>query len=119
MPNKFERQLDKIKRQKKLLIALILFFVVILTWILASIFSSQARHAISPELVKLAEPLVPNLNRQLLEDLQRQEYFRDEELERFSIYALLSERGEDAGRVIDIINEAEIQAEEEEQTNRD
>jgi hypothetical protein len=113
MPNKFEKQLDKIRRQKKLLIALILFFVVILTWILVSIFATQARHAVSPELIKLAEPLVPSLNKQLLEDLQGRAYFTDEQLENFSIYVVLSERGEDAGKVIDIINQETIAVEEE------
>jgi len=115
MPNKFERQLDQIKRQKKLFIALILFFVVILTWILVSIFASQTKQAIGPELIKLAEPLVPNLNTQLLDDLQEKRYFSDEQLEKFSIYVLLSERGEDAGKVTEIINQETIEQEEAEE----
>ncbi len=108
MLNQFEEQLTKIKRQKKLFIALILFFVVLLCWILLSIFASQTQHVVETELIQLAQPLVPNLDQELLVELQDKDYFTEEELENFSIYALLSDRGEDAGKIIDIVNESRV-----------
>lgn len=119
MFNKFEKQLEKIRRQKKLLIALILFFVVILTWILISIFASQTGHVIGPELVKLAKPLVPSIDTKLLDDLQARSFFTEEELEEFSIYVLLSERGEDAGKVIDVTNQEVVAGGNEEDENEE
>jgi hypothetical protein len=106
MKNKFKIQLENIQRQKKLLIGLILFFVVIIFWLIISIFITQRRTLVSSELMKLAQPLVPSLNREVLDRLEDKAYFSDNQLDRFSIYVLVDDRSAQTMQIMDIIDDS-------------
>ncbi len=107
MNNKFQNQLKQLRQRKRVLIVLILFFAIIVLWLFATIFLAQQRTFIEPELMQLAEPLAPNLNQELLEDLADRDYYRDNQLERFSIYVISQEETTARGRpvIVDIIND--------------
>lgn len=106
MKNQFKIQLENIQRQKKLLIALILFFVVIIFWLIISIFITQRRTLVGSELIRLAQPLVPSLNREVLEKLEDKKHFSDDQLDRFSIYVLVDDRSAQALQIMDIIDDS-------------
>lgn len=89
MPNKAAKQLEKIKSDKKMLIALVFALVAIFVWVAVSLLATSKKQLTSPDVTKLAEPLVPTLDQQVLEKLEAKRYFDSEELETFPIYALV------------------------------
>ncbi len=89
MEKTFENQLQKLKRNQKMLIIIILLFVLILIWTFISLFTSQKTEVTSPELVRLAAPLSPSLDTDTLENLQTQRSFTEEELSDFPIFKIL------------------------------
>jgi len=90
MQYSFEQQLTVLKRNQKLLIILILFFVIVMVWTFVSLFTTQKTTVTSPELVKLATPLSPALDTEALENLTTKRAFSEEELEHFPIFKIIT-----------------------------
>ncbi len=107
MPNQFKQQLNKIRAKRKLFFALIFALVAALIWIFVSIFSTQGASGISPEMHKLAKPLTPTLNKNLLDKIGRKRHFTQQDLQHFPIFALINI--EDGGyTILDVVNDRVI-----------
>jgi hypothetical protein len=89
MTNKFKQQLNKLKTQRKLLIAIIFALVAVVVWIGVSIIASQQKLGVTPEMKQLAQPLTPNLNEKVLVRIKNKRVFTSEQLKNFSIFGLV------------------------------
>jgi hypothetical protein len=105
MPNKAAKQLEKIRSDKKLLIILIFSMVAIFVWIAVSLLTASKKQLASPDLTKMAEPLVPTLDQELLDKLGGQQYFDSEQLGTFPIYVLVElDSGEHS--LVNVVNQS-------------
>lgn len=87
--NPLQRELSKLRRQQHLLYILVFFFVAVIIWVGISLFSSQKKTAISPELLELAKPLTPTINRSVLQDIANKKQYTAAELEAFPIFKIV------------------------------
>ena len=81
----FVGEISKLRRNQQVLTGLVLLFVVVIFWIIVSLFSSQRDSKISPELQKLATPLNPAINDTVFTGLEDKRVFSEEELADFPI----------------------------------
>jgi hypothetical protein len=106
MPTKrnseLEKQLTRLRHQKNLLWLGILFFVLVILWILVSIFTSSRTSTISPELRELAKPFIPRLESRIFDDIGAQRTYGQGELGFFSIYIVDKNSLEENPQLIDI-----------------
>lgn len=87
--NRFERDLQGLKRNQYFLYFMIFSLVTIVIWVGIGLLSSQKKTQISPELKKLATPLNPNLDLQAVIELEGKKAYNATELRDFPIYKLL------------------------------
>lgn len=85
------RDLNKLYKRQTMLQILTFTMITIFIWVGFSIFRSQQKTAISAEQRKLASPLTPSINNQVLDELQAKTYYSESELEDFPIYQILVE----------------------------
>lgn len=105
--NNIQKQLIRLRRNKKFLWFGILFLVLVIIWILTSIFATTKTSTISQELRDLAKPFVPRLESKVLDEILVKRVFSDEELSNFSIF-VLDTKNIDGGEVaIDITSSSE------------
>lgn len=90
---KYSAKLLNLKRGQFLLYTALLFFVVVIFWVIISLFSSQNKSEISLELKKLAVPLNPNIDTQVLATIQNKRVYNPSSLSNFPIYMVV--RSED------------------------
>lgn len=109
--SELQKQLAKLRRDKKILWLGILFFVLVVLWILVSIFTTSRTSSISPELRKMALPFVPRLESKVFEEIMVKRVFTEEELSLFSIYVFDENSSSDNPSTIDIVGKAEIETE--------
>lgn len=118
MPSKAAKQLEKIKSEKKLLLTLVFAMVALFLWVVVSLISTRGQQVISPELSKLAEPLVPTLDQNVLEKLENKSYIEPDQLESFPIYALVETSGGEY-QLVDVVSQSvqdfELQQEEQQE----
>ncbi len=91
--NTLNAGIKKLQQKQALLRALIFSFVTIIIWIGFSIFRTQQTTGISPELLKLAEPINPNIDITVLDRLEAKRSFTTAELTNFPINRLIVENG--------------------------
>jgi hypothetical protein len=84
--SELQNQLAKLRRDKKILWLGILFFVLVVLWILVSIFATSRTSTIAPELRELARPFVPRLESRVFEEIMAKRVFDEGELGYFPIY---------------------------------
>jgi len=77
--------LTGLKQKQGLLRILVFSLATIFIWIIYSLFHSQNTTEISPELLKLAEPLNPNINIDVLQRIEQKKVYSDTELSSFPI----------------------------------
>ncbi|KUK79486.1 MAG: hypothetical protein XD95_0355 [Microgenomates bacterium 39_7] len=105
MPSKASQQLEKLKSEKKLLISLIFALVAVFLWVTISILSIGKTQIVEPGLVELAQPLVPNLDQNVLEDIEKKRYIESDQLTTFPIY-VLAEVNSGNYQLIDVVNQS-------------
>lgn len=88
-----KKQLDKLRRNRRLLWLAILSFAIVFFWIVLSLSSSQNVLQIDAESKKMALQLIPRLETKTFDDLESKRIFYEEELYRFPIFTLNLERG--------------------------
>lgn len=88
--NKFQKSFSALKQKQQLLGVLAFSFITILFWTAGSLISSQRGTTISPELLKLAEPLTPTIDEETLSRIERKRDYSAAELRGFTIYTTLS-----------------------------
>lgn len=108
-----KKKLASLRLKKQALYILIFSFVTVLVWVGGSLFSSQSKSGIEPELKDLAESLNPVINIELVEEMEQKEYFNDEELGYFEIYKLIKSKDGRTQKIVPIdSSEDEIEEEE-------
>ncbi len=108
--NDIQKQLAKLRRDKRVLWLGILFFVLVVMWILLSIFTTSRTSSVSPQLRELAKSFVPRLESRVFEEILRKRAFDQGELQGFPIYIFdkkVGEAGLEKINVIDFITESE------------
>lgn len=98
-----KKQLAKLKRDKRLLWLGILFFVMVVFWILASIFATSKTSSVSTELRELAKPFVPRLESKAFEEIMSKRLFSEDELSSFPVYIFDKKTTDGTSPMIDII----------------
>lgn len=94
-----QKQLTKLRRNKKFLWLGVLFLVLVIIWILTSIFATTKTSTISQELRDLSKPFVPRLESKAFDDILAKRAFSDEELAAFSIF-IVDKNNVDSNEVI-------------------
>ncbi len=97
-----KKQLAKLRRDKRLLWLGVLFFVMVVFWILASIFATSKTSSVSAELRELAKPFVPRLESKVFEEILIKKIFSEEELSFFPIFIFNKKNVDGVLPVIDI-----------------
>lgn len=100
--NDISKQLDKLKRNKRLLWLAILAFVIVVMWIGIGLVSTQNKVTISQDLQTLATPLVPRIEATVFEQIAVARSFSEQELAQFPIYAYITDERNNTPRLIDI-----------------
>lgn len=98
-----QKQLAKLRRDKKLLWLAIMFFVSVILWILLSIFVTTKTSSISQELKNAAKSFVPRLESQVFEEILDKRAFSEAELSFFPIYVFDSSNIAKKPMIIDIM----------------
>lgn len=93
--NNLEKQLDQLRRNRRLLWLAILSFAIVICWIVVSLLASQRELRIDAESKAMATPLIPRLETRVFEELAAKRVFSEEELADFPIYVFHIERGAD------------------------
>jgi hypothetical protein len=83
------KSLQSLQQNQFFLQILIFSFATVLIWVAASVFLSQQRTGISPELQALARPLNPNIHLEVVAAIQQKRAFSDDELQGFPILKLI------------------------------
>lgn len=84
--NDIQKQLAKLRRNKRILWLGIMFFVLVILWILTSIFTVARTSSISQELRDLAKSFVPRLESKVFDEIISKRAFSEEELSLFPVY---------------------------------
>lgn len=95
-----EKKLSGLRFKQQALYLMIFSFVTVTIWIGGSLFSSQKRTGISPELLELAKPLNPTINTGLLEEIEARKNYTDEELKYFQVYKVIKSKD---GRIQQVV----------------
>lgn len=85
---KIQDEFKALYANQKLLTVLVFSLVTVLVWVGASLFRSQRKTSISPELQELAAPLNPSINAEILTEIEQKRQFSPSELADFPIYVL-------------------------------
>lgn len=86
---KTEKRLSGLRVKQQVLYVLIFSFVTVTIWIGGSLFSSQKKSGITPDLLELAQPLNPAINTAILDEIEARPNYTDEELSYFQIYKII------------------------------
>jgi hypothetical protein len=87
--NIFEQAITQLKQRQQLLAILVFSLVSIMVWIGVGLITSQHSSAISPDLRQKAEPLTPNINTQIIQRIEAEEYMLEEELQDFPVFRVV------------------------------
>lgn len=80
------RALEALRRREGLFRVFVFTLVTALFWIGFSIFQAQSQTKVSVDIRKHTEPLNPNINRAILEELSQRKRYTPEELQQFPLY---------------------------------
>ncbi len=92
--NGLHPDLEKLKQNKQLLVIFVLLLMCVIAWTVVTLFNSQKQSAISPELKNSAIPLVPTIDETVLNDLENEQTFSDDDLANFVIYRMVKTEGD-------------------------
>lgn len=102
----YQQALDGLKRREGLFRILIFSFITVLIWIGFSVYRANIKTKVSIDTQKHTEPLNPNINSLVFDELATRIKYSDEELESFTVYErIVDENGVSqlvtAGSVVD------------------
>lgn len=95
-----EKKLAGLRVKQQALYLMIFTFVTVTVWIGGSLFSSQKRTGISPDLLELAKPLNPTINTTLLNEIEARKNYSNEELSYFQVYKIIKSKD---GRIQQVV----------------
>lgn len=85
-------QLAQLQQKQTFLKILIFTLVTVMVWVGLTLFRTQQRTGITPELLKMAEALNPNINEAVLSEIEQKRAYSPEELNDFPIYSITTDR---------------------------
>ncbi|GEM_PF-995913 len=90
-------QLSQLQQKQTFLKILIFTLVTVIVWVGLTLFRTQRETGISPELLKMAEALNPNINEEVISQIEQKRAFSPEELSDFPVYSIVtSKTGEES-----------------------
>lgn len=84
------------------MVALVLMFVVVIIWVVVSLYGSQTKSKLPDNIKELSQPLTPTFDRSTLEMIKLKPSFVASELEDFPIYKLIFDKQANKDRVVTI-----------------
>jgi hypothetical protein len=81
--------IDTLKHKQWFLRILVFSFVTVIIWVGLSLFRSQQATVIPEELQKLARPLNPNINLDVISRIEQKRAFSEAELSNFPVYRVI------------------------------
>jgi len=90
MPSSSKRRLIRFQQSQHLMYIAIFTLVAVMVWVGGSIFQSQQRTGISPELQALAEPLNPNIDVTTIDFIETKRFISEDELTGFPILKVVT-----------------------------
>lgn len=85
-------QLAQLQQKQTFLKIFIFTLVTVIIWIALTLFSTQQRTSITPQLLKMADALNPNINESVLVEIEQKRAFSPEELNDFPIYTIMTNK---------------------------
>jgi len=110
-----KKKLSSLKIKQQALYVMIFSFVTVVVWISGSLFKSQRKTGIAPDLLELATPLSPTINVGLIDRIEESQNYSDQVLANFQIYRIIKSKDGRIQQVVPIesdlieISEEEIQ----------
>jgi low affinity Fe/Cu permease len=95
-----KKKLSNPKIKQQALYVMIFSFVTVLIWISGSLFKSQRKTGISPDLLELATPLSPTINIDLIDNIEESVNYSDQALANFQIYKIIKSKD---GRIQQVV----------------
>lgn len=100
-----KNKLSNLKIKQQALYVMIFSFVTVLIWISGSLFKSQRKTGIAPDLLELATPLSPTINIDLIDSIEESVNYSDQALANFQIYRIIKSKDGRLQRVVPIESE--------------
>lgn len=100
-----KKKITNLRVKQQALYVMIFSFVTVVIWISASLFRSQRRTGISPDLLELAKPLSPTINVGIIDQIEQSKSYSDQELVQFQIYKLIKSKDGRTQQIVPIENE--------------
>lgn len=100
--NDIQKQLARLRRNKRFLWLGVMFFLLVILWISTSIFTVARTSSISQEFRDLAKSFIPRLESRVFDQISGKRAFSEDELEIFPIYILDKNKVDDDFALIDI-----------------
>jgi len=88
--NIFQKELLGLHHKQQVLGILVFSLVTVILWVGISLITSQTKTSISPALIKLARPLSPTLNIEVIDTLEQKRVYDQAELTGFPIYRTIT-----------------------------
>jgi hypothetical protein len=92
----------QLRYKQEILAIFSLLLVSVLFWIIISLFSSQQKTKITPELTKMAVTLNPTVNTALLDELVTKKMYTQSELSQFPIFTIIYDKRTQEGKIVSI-----------------
>lgn len=83
-------QLSQLQKKQTLLKIFIFTLVTVFVWVGLSLFRTQQQTGIKPELIDKSEALNPNINTEVIDQIEQKRAFSDLELADFPIYSIVT-----------------------------
>lgn len=95
----WQKQLTNLRHKQQLMYILVFSLATVVVWVTVSLVGSQRRTEIPKELLDLAKPLNPTINRQVLNQLQSKRAYAPSELQAFPIYKTIIDKSGTTSKV--------------------
>lgn len=79
-----------------------LLLICVLFWIILSLFSSQQKTKVTPELTKMSATLNPTIDTDLLDALLTKKMYTENELTQFPIFTIVYDKRTQVGKIVSI-----------------
>lgn len=83
------KTIQGLKRRQMLMYLMLFSLLTIVIWAIFSLLYSQKKVPIPPELLRLSQPLNPNIDTEIIQKLENKKFYQDSELRNFPIYTII------------------------------
>lgn len=93
-------QLSQLQKKQTLLRIFIFTLVTVIIWVGLTLFRTQKETGIRPALITKAEPLNPNINIEIIDQIEQKREFTDADLNDFPIYSIFTTKNGEEQMVV-------------------